>query len=215
MKKDFFLNYGVFLAGLLALSSVLLISYFSALSYRGEKRLVSQWAEYIQTEDQLYVLREDANRLYEIEHSLGGGSVQLLDEYKNAGSELLKIPSLADNSRRRIGLLNQAGLLQRQGKEAASLRIIQGRELAQVTQDLMEELFQYQLNERARLREKFGDHLIDQEHTSNLEIIGDLLAFFMVFSSSMFFYLYSRRARRSDRDLLQARQEAERASKLK
>lgn len=215
MKQNFLLRHGIRIAGLSALASVFLFTVVAVLSFQSDKRLIDQWESYMSAEEELFRLREDANRLYEIEHRLGVGGVHLDRELRAAGTELTRIPSLEGATRRRIAILKEAREHLLAGRDGQANRILRGRELDQVSRDLREALFEYEMNERSRLQDKLSDRLFQQERILEFDIAAILLAVTLLISASIMILFYIQRLRKFDRDTISARVEAERASRMK
>ncbi|HRO66716.1 MAG TPA: histidine kinase dimerization/phospho-acceptor domain-containing protein, partial [Pseudobdellovibrionaceae bacterium] len=185
------------------------------MSYQTDQRFIDLWEGYRVSEEQLFKLRVDANRLFEIEHRLSVGGVNLDVELKMAGTELTKVPSLKAYAIRKIELLKQARQHLLRNHDSRARGILGGAELNQVNKALREALFLFELNERERLQAKLDTRLDSQTEILRFDVAAIMLAVILLISASVLVIFYIERLRRFDRDIIVARNEAERASRMK
>ncbi|MBX2988661.1 MAG: response regulator [Bdellovibrionaceae bacterium] len=215
MKDHFLLRHGIRMAAVAAFGALTLFTVITVLSYRGDKRLIDLWESYMLSEEQLFLLREDANRLFEVEHRLLSGGVNLDSELKKAGTELSRIPSLEIHARRHLSLLHEARAHLMRNRDARARAILQGPAINLVSKELREALFKYELNERNRLQQKLMTRLDSQEEILETDVAGIIMAVVLCISAFVLMRLYMIRQGNYDRELVAARHEAERASRLK
>ena len=215
MKIPFLIRHGIRIAGLSALASVVLFTVVTFLSYQTDQRFIDLWEGYRVSEEQLFELRVDANRLFEIEHRLTVGGVSLDQELRQAGADLARVPSLKAYSDQKLDLLKRARQYLMQNQDSRAREILNGRELTQVNKALREALYHYELNERQRLQVKLESRLESQSDILHFDIMAILLAVVLLLSASVLVIFYIERLRRFDRDIIAARNEAERASRMK
>lgn len=215
MKNGFIFKYGVRLAALAALASVVLFTIVMVLSFQSDKNLFSLWETVLESEDRLFALRQDANKMYEIEHRLSMGAVYLDEELRMTGIDLMKVPSLEGLTRRRIELLAEAREAMLRGQDGLANRILRSREFEQVSKELRDRLFEFEVNERNRLQEKLAIRIESQERILEFDKAGILLAVILLVSALALISFYIRQLSTFDKQLMQARNEAERASRMK
>lgn len=215
MKDGFFFRHGIRMAGISAFVAMILFTLVAILSYRGDKRLIGLWEGYLSAEEQLFLLRVDSNRLFEIEHRLTAGGVNLSDDLKKAGKDLGKVPSLEKYSSHKLELLDHARNSLLLNEPARARQILESPEMRQVEKDLRDALFQYEINDRRRLQDRLGNRISSQEETLEFDIAAIVLAGVLLLSASLLVFFYVGRLRRYDRELVKARHEAERASGMK
>ncbi|MBX3039373.1 MAG: response regulator [Bdellovibrionaceae bacterium] len=215
MKAPFLLRHGIRIAGLSALASVALFTVVTVLSYQTDQRFIDLWEGYRVSEEQLFKLRVDANRLFEIEHRLSVGGVNLDVELKQAGTELTKVPSLKAYANRKLEILKQARQHLLRNHDSRARSMLNGAELMQVNKALREALYSFELNERERLQAKLDTRLDSQTEILRFDVAAIMLAVILLISASVLVVFYIERLRRFDRDIIVARNEAERASRMK
>lgn len=209
------MRHGIRVAGLSALASVALFTVVTVLSYKADQRFIEIWEGYRVSEEQLFQLRVDASRLFEIEHRLTVGAVSLDEDLREAGTELAKVPSIKAHASRKIEILNEARQLLVKGQDSRAREILNGREMNQVNKALRETLFAFELNERGRLQQKLEARLDSQAELLRFDLAAIMLGVILLISASVLVLFYIERLRRFDRDIIVARNEAERASRMK
>lgn len=215
MKSNLLLRHGIAIASLAAFGCLVLFAFIAFLSYQSDKTLIAQWDVYTAAEDQLFLIRRDVNRLHEIEHRLAAGEVRPADELDEAGEALKAVPSLALAANRRISLLKQVQNHLAKGRLHDAAGILEGRAFTRASRDLRDRVFEYEMNERARLQSQLSDRLERQSRILEFDIAAIMLAIVLLVAASALTFFYVQRLRRFDRDLVIARHEAERASRLK
>lgn len=194
---------------------MVLFTVVTVVSYVSDRKLIQQWEKFTSSEEQLFLLRQDANRLSDIEHHLSTGSVRWDESWGQVGVELSKVPSLEPLARERFALLSEARGYLLAGRTAQANAILDGRQLDGVARELRDGLFAYEVNERNKLQNQLGDRLEGQGRLLDFDVLAVVLAVILILSASAFVYFHVQRLRKFDRDLVTARLEAERASRLK